>query len=311
MAFDSSPEAIKELRKITIKPEGEMSYKIWELAHPILKPSDLSYATKHLVSLWSLALLTQVGNFLKSFDSTELKKINKDRIENAICSNILGIFPIKPKKKSQVVYAFERTVIPTGKVWVDSQKNTESSKMLKAFINGVQKITKKSELKKILHFPNADDGNQVFIATALHSGVHSNIVPEDLIWEFINDEDKFDFLLLKSEPLVLELFFKALIEIQIKYGEKWAYLIPHLFATGCEAVHSIPDRRRILFALTLLSSFSSDSTSAIERLLKGKHRKDFSEDAKYWKDLIKTFKQHAPHWVQAKLRATTAILNLI
>jgi hypothetical protein len=264
------------------------------------------------VSLWSLALLSQAGNFLKSFDSTELKKVDKDRIENAICSNILGIFPIKPKKKSQVVYAFERTVIPTGKVWVDSQKNTESSKMLKAFINGVQKIAKKSEIKKnLLHFPNADAGNQVFIATALHSGVHSNVVPEDLIWEFINDKDKFDFLLLKSEPFVLELFFKALIEIQIKYGEKWAYLTPHLFATGCEAVHSIPDRRRILFALTLLSSISSDSTSAIERLLKGKQRKDFSEDAKYWKDNIKIFKQHGPRWIQAKLRATTAALNLI
>ena len=312
MAFDSQPESIKELRKITIKPEADMSYRIWELAHPILKPSDLSYATKHVVSLWSLALLSQAGNFLKSFDSTELKKINKDRIENAICSNIFGMFPIKPKKKSKVVYSFERTIIPTTKLWVDSQKNTELSKMLEAFVNVVQKIAKKSELKKnLLHFQNADDGNQVFIATAFHSAVHSNIVPEDLIWEFINDKDKFDFLLLKSEPLALELFFKALIEIQIKYGAKWTYLIPHLFATGCEAAHSIPDRRRILFALTLLSSISSDSTSAIERLLKGKQRKDFSEDAKYWKDNIKIYKQHLPRWIQAKLRATTAALNLI
>ena len=311
MVFDSQPEAIKELRKITIKPEGNMSYRIWELAHPILKSSDLSYATKHVVSLWSLALLTQVGNFLKSFDSTELKKINKHQIENAICSNILGMFPIKPKKMSKVVYSFDRTVMSSAKVWVDSKKNTKSIKTIKAFINGIQKITKKSELKKnLLHFPNADAGNQVFIATAFHSGAHSNVVPEDLIWEFINDKDKFDFLLLKSEPLALELFFKALIEIQIKYGAKWAYLIPHLFATGCEAVHSIPDRRRILFALTLLSSISSDSTSAIERLLKGKQRKDFSEDAKYWKDRIKIFKQYGPRWIQAKLRATAAILGL-
>ena len=88
----------------------------------------------------------------------------------------------------------------------------------------------------------------------LRNRAYTNQIPVDVMWDLVCDNEWREAILLKSDELVLEMLFDALIQIQIRNSDKWSYQLPHFFASACEIVEDGSERRKLLFAYTISSS---------------------------------------------------------
>lgn len=307
--FGVSCEELRSIREITFIPEERISSEIWSLSRPLVKPSDLRYATTLIKSMWSLSLQCQLGQNLDSLNPTCMTSESRSKIENSLCGSIISVFPISSKGKDEGIYAFDNTIIPTAYAWCDKEKNEDMKEKIQVFIKGASKISKEEEfragLKKLVQ---THKGDQVLILMTLRYLAYAGNAPLDLMWECISDKDWLSKLLLKFEPTIVELFFDSLLEIQTRNNDKWQFQLPHFLASVCESVQDAK-RRKLLFSLVILSSIVLNSTSAINRILTGSKCSDFKESIDYWKQRIESAKYYAPLWVKAKLRAIMTCLN--
>ena len=69
----------------------------------------------------------------------------------------------------------------------------------------------------------------------------------------------------------------------------------------CEELAGDTERKRMLFAYTVVSSIAVDSVSAVERLLTGAHRRDYEDFVKKWRERIERITPLAPAWIAARL----------
>jgi hypothetical protein len=105
----------------------------------------------------------------------------------------------------------------------------------------------------------------------------------------------------------LNIFYDTLNIIQQNTGDKWRSNLPHFFASAyIESTDK--DIRKVFFWFTLKACISTNSPSALQRILETKSSSSL-EDATHWaKQISETIRKVTP-WVQAKLRPILTVLR--
>jgi hypothetical protein len=67
--------------------------------------------------------------------------------------------------------------------------------------------------------------------------------------------------------------------MQLRNKGKWYEQLPHLYAFPCEELRQDKNKRKLLFAFTVISSLAADSVSAIDRLLKSGDRFIYGQES--------------------------------
>lgn len=309
--FTSSKKEVKQLRDETFLPELASSSRIWQIASPAIKPSLLRFLTLNTHSIFSLSLQAMLGNNLDSLNPSSMAKGDRKKFEYAIAGSVLWVFPPKTKKSTDKVYAYEDSVLQTARKWLNYMGEDDKNKeMIGAFIVGIEKLIASEDFENIvMKLADSHSGDQVLIVNYLKNTVFTEEFCVDTIWKAINDSNWREAAFRKSHPLILQLIFDALNEIEARYQDKWAYNLPHYYVLELEK-EAEPEKKRRLFGCVICSSLCGNTVSAIQRLLKGENRHGYKEEVDYWRKMLEETLKWAPELARARIRPILATLHI-
>jgi hypothetical protein len=135
--------------------------------------------------------------------------------------------------------------------------------------------------------------------------------PADRILECLTDSKWLEPIFLKMDLGLLEFLSDALAELAVHGDEKWRASLPHIYATAYEKAINDPDRRKLLFGLTVVACMHTDTSSAIDRLVQGQYRNETKESVEYWRGALENMRLASPEWVSARIRAIMASLHVV
>jgi len=304
-----SRQAIDYLMKTTIIPEAGNFAHVRQLAHPVAKTSMLRYATLCIRSPWALGLTCEMGPGIARLKPELLDAEVRESIGGAIELNLLSCFPLRAKSDDQVVYAFDRTVVPTAKAWSELGEDAGSTHPFATLLEHYPKITNPNDLANALgSILNEQEGGQLLVAQNIRALAYTGGAPVSRIWECMQDEQWRRDVWLKLEPVALETLFESVAEIQAQNDDKWTSHLPHFLALACEAVSEEKEREELIFAFTLAASMQTGTVSAVERLLRGEHKDRFAQYVAGWRDRLLSLMPLAPGWIAGRMRAVMASL---
>jgi hypothetical protein len=232
-------------------------------------------------------------------------------IDKAVTLAAIQTFPMEPSPHDEFTYAFDRGLLGTAEAWSGTQANNEEPSPLEFLIRAIPMVEITDWLHKALeNLSSTDIGNQVLIASLIRMKTYMGVIPADTIWEFISDPKWARKALLSLDLSALEIFCQAMTEIQVQYNDKWAIQMPHFYAYGCEQIEAKGERRKALFAYTIIGSINGGTTSAIRRLLHGRFKGRFRGDRADIRKYLESFRSILPAWASAKLRAIMANLHI-
>ena len=84
-----------------------------------------------------------------------------------------------------------------------------------------------------------------------------------------------------------------------------------MFALACEKSGENLQRQKLLFLFALLSSITSGTVSAVQRLLRGPRKMDFVEDVEMWRGQLDKIIEVSPPWIGARIRPVLANLAIL
>lgn len=309
--FSSNKEEVKQTRNETFLPELIISSNVHQVASPVIKPAALRFLTINTNSVFSLAIQSAIGKNLDSLKPQLINKKDFEKIEISINGSILMGYPAKLKEDSEKTYAFDDSVLMTAKKWMTYIDEKEQSReMISAFITGIEKLIKSDSISDLLNkVIDTNFGNQILIANYFRNIIFTEDATFDDIWEVINNRNWREVAFRKSHPLVFELIYESLNEIETRYQDKWAYNLPHFYALECEQSEDEDNKKR-LFASVILSSICGNSVSGIQRLLKCDKKYEYQEKVDFWRKHLKQICKCSPEWVKNRIRPVLAVLHL-
>ncbi len=310
-AFTPEKEDVKRLRKQTFLPELNNSSRMWHIASPCIQPSSLRYLTLNTQSIFALSLQSVLGNNIEALNLQAIDKEDFKNIQNALIGAVLTVYPTVIESDSEEVYAFDQSPLIMAQKWgVYAGKDDIQKDMINAFIKGTEKLMKSENLSGLLEkFTDSHSGDQILIATYLRNKVFTEDISLDEIWKVVGDSDWREAAFRKSHPMILELLFDALNEIQTRYQDKWSYNLPHFYALECEKCED-EERKEYLFSCVINSSLCGSTVSGIQRLLKSEDKHSYQDYVNRWRTQLEENQKWAPEWVKAQIRPVLAVLHV-
>lgn len=314
--FGRSPEYIRSIRENVIAPQAELSSQLWQLAHPAVQPSALRYGTLFVGSVWSLSLLSEIGQKLQDLYPERVNVDDRKAIGEAVSAGILYGSLSRPSE-DEGVFAFEHGVIPMARAWSDLPENESTREMNTAFMHAMSAISSTGAFPEALgRLAQGPEADAMLVSRVLMVMAYTGRAPVDAVWNRLSDESWREQVLLFTKEGPLGVFFDALSEIQShcqnqgQACDQWVYELPHMFALACEKASDNDERRELLFAMVLLSCMYTDTVSALQRILRGKHRAEMSEQVEHWRERLKYACKVAPSTLAARIRPILASLHV-
>jgi len=301
---------IKGFCEETVDTEENLMNIVWHMVHLPTEPSTLRYGTLYLRSIWSLSLIAQLKpEILATLFSTATEPQRK-AIDAAVAGNLANLFPIKTAE-DKAIYAFDNGCTETARAVVQLGHEDISIDMINASIDSIEKVTNECGFKETLkRLPQGNAGDQLLTSHVMHILANIDRAPKEFIWECLYDREWMKNVFDSLNIICANCFCEGLREIQLRSRGKWDEQLPHIFAIACEELCENKEKKQLLFAHTTISSLAANSSSAIERLLKGKNRFNYQEDVKKWRLNIERTFPFVPEWCRARLRATLASLHI-
>jgi hypothetical protein len=260
---------------------------------------------------FALSLQSVLGKNIESLNPQAMDKDDFEKIGDAVIGSILAVYPPLLKKDSEKIYAYDGSLLPLAKKWVDYLDKEDSKKvMLEAFIAGIEKLMKAEGVSGLLNkVAESHAGDQVLIANYLKNMIFTEEVSLDEIWKAVDESSWREAAFAKSHTMVFELIVDALNEIETRYQDKWAYNLPHFYALESDKCED-KERKEQLFACVILSSLSGSTVSGIQRLLKGENKHSYQDYVDHWRTRLEGTHKWAPEWIKARIRPVLAVLHL-
>ena len=305
--FPMDAEGLGQLRNETLLPQYQVSANIWQVVSPPVRAHPLRYATMFTKSMWSLALLSQIGANLSHLSSPLMADEDRAVIEAELVVALLGLFP--GRSAPAPAYGFEESPIRTAEAWSEGGLDPHGKiAILRSISERVARWDDKpSPLDSLGKGNEADD---IMICQGLRVAALLGQPPVGRLWEMIQDEKWRNELLLGGSDNHFEVIADALLQIAVSDSGKWALNLPHFFAMACERCAPNRSRQRGLFACVIMACVASDTVSAVERLLKGPTRKELNEDVADWRKRLEALEVEASEWAGGKMRPVLAVLHV-
>ncbi len=276
-----------------------------------MKPSLLRYATTYTPSIWSLALQCQMTPLIQQRSIGQIESTVFSSIQNALQISVLQACPPRPQNATETTYAFEKTVIPTAKAWLDVLASGDRKDLFEGYILVHERLSPLEKLGELLDgLPQSQEPDQLLVASVIRVMAYLDEIPVDVMWEHLMDARWRDSVLRQESSLALSLLSEAWTEMQVRHGGRWISHLPHYYAAACENASRDPERQGLLFDFTLLSSLASDTVSSLDRLLRGEKKQEFGQSALDWRQRLEHYQAVATPWIAARLRAILASLRI-
>lgn len=308
--FRNTPETQKYYRETWIAKELDISGFVWQLANPYIKSSALRSATLTQPSLWSVSLLSAIAASPSALRLETMTVDQKGRFYDAIIKTVLGSVPLRDKSNGKETYAFECPILPVAEKWIECQEG-EDRNSLEDLVKGAVKLSSREYFQnRLLRINESEKPDQIFVGLALRNLVHSDPSIAETVWSCLSDSAWRDKCFGQLDLGAFGHLAEAILNLQIYQREQWFSALPHYFAEACDKATD-PDRKKDLFNYTVQSCLVSDTVSAIERLLKGRNRKDYIEMVSNHREQIESALPLCPGWVAGKLRAVMSSLHVV
>ncbi|MBA4148879.1 MAG: hypothetical protein H0X66_12255 [Verrucomicrobia bacterium] len=309
-AFVGNTDLIKELRATGIRKAMAEANFAWQSANPVMEPCSIRYATLFLTQPWSLALELHIGKKLSALRFAEIDPQKRAHFEQAVGESLSFWFPPAPLADS-VTYPFDVSPIEAANnvfCLMENQDQQVSFFDLLSMREGVEE--NKGLLEALSKITELDQGTQALAILALRCRAHLNGISPDEVWKIVGG-DTWQSVLMTLDSNLLQTLFDSLNALQAHGGDVLRCNLPHLFAKAAEAASKDRKRQQILFLFTVLSSISGDTVSAIERVLKGRYRQEFTDDVALWRTQFTKIMQLSPPWIAARIRPILLSLSIV
>jgi hypothetical protein len=305
--FGVNPQTLKNAHEKVIIPELEASSHAWELAKPPLLPSLLQYATLDIPSVWSTSLLCQSGAFPATLLDREIASQAYEVLKEPLNHALLRSFPPPAADLRPPLYAFDEGLLTTAEAWFgigDESKAFEP--ILRMYRGSVHEAGIRERLDSLKTYP---EDTHVFIVDSLKILAWARRLPEELVRSYVSDEEWFIPVVKRLHPLAVSYFADILIQLHNQVTDRWSIDVPHFFASALLSGSSDTERRRLLFAVTIICCIATETTSALSRILSSEHRSDFEDDISTWIKRIESPMNYGLPWFQSRLRPALVVLE--
>ncbi len=283
-----------------------ISEEVWTVARPSVSTSSLRYATLYCRSIWATAILCElsISGMLKFVDG------HGDAID--ILTKALSNMPynaVVSENEEEGTYTFQGTTTLLAAELAEMRPESEKNELLQRRHAILSKTRLAGGLAAcVMELPVSEQLAVDIIMHELRLQAMCGMPPSKVVFQCLSDRAWRQDVLINGTEQAVELFFSATIEMLMHEPEEdWRKYLPHFFAISCEEAQQ-HDKKRQLFAYTVAASLAANSVSAIERLLKGQHRRDYEEFVAKWRERIEQVTRVAPRWIAAKLRGLKCIL---
>lgn len=308
-AVSSSVLDIQDLRKQAVRPFAVTSDAVRRLVHPPTEGSALRYTTLFLPSVWSFSLLCQVGRNIESLRATEIDAQDKTAITRSMKEWLPTGFH-RSVSENAPVYAFDKGLASSAHDWITTAGETAEQTDFEALI-GLK--TRADNLEELLDaigsLAEFNPSMQFLVAIFLGEVVYSGIPHADALWNKLQDSKWRESAFLQGSTETTAMLCDLLIEAQAKASDDWRTHLPHFLAMACESSSGDQERQQLLFAFVVMSSISTDTVSALRRLLHGRHRHTLHKYVLVWKANLESLIETAEPWIAARMRPVLGELS--
>jgi hypothetical protein len=308
--FADKQDTLRFYRENWVQPALELSSHIWLVASPYIQRSFLRYVTLMVPSPWAVALLSIMGDKIEELDPGAQSDEVRAQFHEALVSHIISSLPFPVQSPGDPTFALECSLAETVLKWAKHQPE-EQRKPLEQLVATSQALGIPDELCKALRkLGELLLADQAAVAVALKAKAYTDPTIAKGVWEVISDVQWRLQVLGNVDTLVLGLLIEALSILQVHNREEWFSLLPHYIAELCEKTDN-EERRRHLFFYVLHTSLTSETVSAVRRLLRGNHKARFIGLAKEYRDQVEAMRSEYPPWVAGKIRGLIANLRVV
>jgi hypothetical protein len=308
--FPDRQDDLRFYRENWIQPALDLSSHIWLVASPNIHRSFLRYVTLMVPSPWAVGLLAIMGDRIEELDLDAQSDEVRAQFHKALVPHVISSLPFPVQSPGDPTFALECSLADTVLKWAKHQPE-EQRKPLEQLAATSQVLGDPEELCKALRksgeLPLAD---QAVVAVALKAKAYTDPPVAKGVWEVISDVRWRLEVLANVDALVLGLLIEALSILQVDNRDEWFSLLPHYIAELCEKTDN-EERRRHLFYYTLHTSLTSETVSAVRRLLRGNHKAKFIGLIKEYRDQAEAMRSEYPPWVAGKIRGLIANLHIV
>ena len=307
--FSNSALDIKGLCERAVRPFGVTSGFARRLVHPPTKGSALRRATLFLPSVWSFSLLWQVGRNIEGLRATEIDEADRTAITRSMSEWLVVGFP-HSAIDSLAVYAFDNGLASSSRDWITAVGRTAEQADIEGLIQLKTRADNSEELLDAVGgLTEVSSSMQSLIASFLGGAVYSDIPSIDALWNKLQDVQWRESAFLQASLETTATLCDLLIEAQARASDDWRTHLPHFFAMACETSSGEPERQQLLFAFVVLSSVSTNTISALQRLLRGRQRHTLHEYIQIWTANLESLIETAEPWIAARMRPALGELS--
>lgn len=266
-------------------------------------PSHLRHATECTRSMWATSIIAEISNsnLVSLLDSQNPILAN---LENCIANPTFC--SVHRTGAEDPVYSFELPFNVLAERISEFRPKKQKSIQTLAILDFARVDDGMNEL--LAKLPESTDSVAQLVAHELRLQASCGWSTADQLLKKFYDEDWRKWLTEFSHTSAVEMMVTGAIEIALRDDnhESRMYL-PHFFAVASEETE-VEERQTHLFACTVVASLATDSTSAVRRVLTGKHRRKYGEAVEYWNTHLSQLTPHAPAWIAARMRCMRAAL---
>lgn len=308
--FPDNSESAKFYREKWVKPAFERSALVWLSANPLIGRSYSRYMITVLNSPWGSSLLALMGSKLEALAPFEQSEEFNTQFHEALVTNMVSTLPFPAAIPTTPTYALELSLTETALKWALPQPEGQ-----RTLIEGIVALGRKlgttdgfcESLRKLAEIPLAD---QLAVTMSLKAHAYNTPALTAPVWGILSDADWRNRTLTAVDLPILGLLIEAFSLMAVQQQGEWFTQMPHFLAELCEKATD-DERRRQLFLYVIHTSLTSDTVSAVCRLLRGPQKAKFMEAAKEYRTQTENLWAWYPPWVQSRLRGLLANMHVV
>jgi hypothetical protein len=209
------------------------------------------------------------------------------------------------------IYAFELPLVPLAEAWRELVSETEAEKEgIQALVDRARQFAAEDSLADFVELLAGENREgHARLAYALKRRAHTDPSVGPKLWPLLERDGRWKTILGRADNDVLCILFETLAELAVRDGHPWRAAVPHMFAVTAENAME-PERRELLFGLTMFASLNAGTTSALARLMHGSLRPEFSTFATRWHEQLKAILRFCTPWAASRIRSILPSLVL-
>lgn len=303
--IDGFPKAILQIADEVVRIASAASEEVWTVARPFVSVSPLRYATLYSGSMWSTAMICELASSPLAPFADKQESI-REALTTSLAKPAYGAVAT-PGDDPAIWYAFESSADALFER-IASATDAKTAASLRS-ARSVASCDVAGLGTMVRQLASCVGSESLAIAHRVRRAAYCGDAPCADLWDGFADRDWRERVLARGAQACVEFLCSAAIQLQLSdFSHEWRSYLPHFLALTCEELAGDTERKRMLFAYTVVSSIAVDSVSAVERLLTGAHRRDYEDFVKKWRERIERLTPLAPAWISARLRAMKAVL---